>query len=191
MALSVTQLRLLDAPLGAFTVLDLEEANRLLLEWGHNLGACERPFRSEAWVLELEGEPVSLAISASAVSDTVAGYRRGEVVEQARLCSAPGYNWATRIMLRFWRERCAPRWSCWPVKAAIAYHQNAHHKGSIYRLPMAGRRSARTAVAQAAELTPLLGDRGMPTMGARRSGFGGTKPLDFYPETVKLVCSYE
>lgn len=133
MALPLTQLRLLDAPLGAFTVLDVDTANDLLVEWGHNLGRCERPFRSEAWVLELEGEPVSLALSASAVSDTVAGYRRGEVVELARLCTKPGESWATRIMLRFWRERCAPRWQCWPVKAAIAYSQNAQHPGSIYR----------------------------------------------------------
>lgn len=111
----------------------IELANLLLVDWGHRLGAVNRPFRQEAWLLELHGEPISVSVSGSIVSGNVAGYRREEVVECSRLCSAPNFSWATRIMLRLWREVCAPLWKCWPVKAAISYSHNAHHRGDLYR----------------------------------------------------------
>jgi hypothetical protein len=127
------QVRLLDAPLVALTVLPVETANRLLVEWGHRLGPCHRPFTQQAFSLELEDEPISVAISASAVSATVAGYGRGQVVECARLCSRPDAAWATRVMLRLWREVCARRWPDWDVLAAISYSHNAMHRGDLYR----------------------------------------------------------
>jgi len=119
---------------------DLDYANALLVEWEHKLGPCERPFGSEAFVLELDGRPISVSISASTVSDTVAGkdraglrveWERGEVVELARLASVN--RWVNRIMLRLWRETCGPRWAYWPVKAAISYSKNALHTGDLYR----------------------------------------------------------
>jgi hypothetical protein len=58
---------------------------------------------------------------------------RGEVVELGRLCAAPEDRWATRPMLRLWREVAAPRWPHWAVSAAVAYSQNARHAGDIYR----------------------------------------------------------
>lgn len=109
----------------------LEEANALLTEWGHYLGPIRRPFRSEAYALDVDGEPVAVAVSSSIVSSTVAGYRCQEVVELSRLCSRD--RWATRVMLRLWREVCAPRWACWPVRAAVAYSQSSRHDGSLYR----------------------------------------------------------
>jgi hypothetical protein len=64
----------------------VREANALLVAWGHRLG----PFSQRGYALFVDSVPVSLAMSASAVSGTVAGFRRDEVVELARLCSAPG-----------------------------------------------------------------------------------------------------
>jgi len=112
---------------------DLATANGLLVEWGHRLGPCERPFRSEAYALTVEGKPVAVAISASAVSAVVGDYRRNEVVELARLCAHPSCPWANRVLLRLWREVCAPRWASWTPQAAVSYSQNAHHTGDLYR----------------------------------------------------------
>lgn len=129
----MAQLRLLDAPMLSLSTLQVDDANRLLLDWGHRLGEIHRPFRMQAFALELDGEPISIAVSASAVSDTVAGLRRVEVVECARLCSSRGTPWASRVMIRVWREVCAPRWPDWAPIAAISYSQNAHHSGDLYR----------------------------------------------------------
>lgn len=128
---AVTRLRLIDAPMVGLYPTQLRDANRLLVEWGHRLGPVDRPFRSEAFVLEIDGRPLAVAVSASAVSASVAGSGRTEVVELARLGAAA--PWACRIMLRLWREACAPRWKCWPVKAAISYSHNAMHPGNLYR----------------------------------------------------------
>lgn len=137
------QPRLLEMPMAGLMPMGLSEANRLLTLWEHSLGVIERPFGQVAYALEILGEPISLAVSASTTGEAVTGkhpktkerihYRRGQVVELARLCSAPGYSWATRIMLRLWREVCARKWPYWPVTAAASYSENAKHKGEIYR----------------------------------------------------------
>jgi hypothetical protein len=114
------------------TPVSVDQANALLVQWQHDLGPCQRPFGAEGWVLEVVGRPVSVAISASTVSATVAGLRRGQVVELARLCSAPDSRWATRPMLRLWRELAGPRWSYWPVRAAVSY-STRRHTGDLYR----------------------------------------------------------
>lgn len=136
------QLPLLHLPLCGLYPCDIAVANALLIAWEHRLGRCSRPFGQQAFSLQLQGQPVSVAISASLVSTTISGtnkagvrvsYRRGEVVECARLCSAPTAPWATRPMLRLWRQVCAPLWPYWPIQAAVSYSQNAHHRGEIYR----------------------------------------------------------
>jgi hypothetical protein len=123
----------LNLPVAGLSVIPLATANALLARWGHYLGPVSRPFGSQAWALDVAGEPVSVAVSCSTVSETAAGLRRGELVELARLCSDPSARWATRPMLRLWREVAAPRWPYWPVTAAIAYSQNARHQGDLYR----------------------------------------------------------
>lgn len=117
----------------ALRTIPVHSANGLLKQWGHYLGACERPFGAEGWVLEVAAEPVAVAVSASIVSTTVAGWTRHQVVELARLCSAPGHRWATRPMLRLWREVAAPAWRYWPTRAAVAYSHNRRHAGDLYR----------------------------------------------------------
>lgn len=129
----IAQLPLLTAAPVAADSIAIADANALLVAWGHMLGPLNRPFSQRAYALLMDGEPVSLAMSASAVSATVAGYRRDQVVELARLCSAPGRAWASRVMLRLWRAVFAQRWPDWPVLAAVSYSQNAHHRGDLYR----------------------------------------------------------
>jgi antitoxin VapB len=131
-----------------FVPTSLADANDLLVAFGHNLGPVNRPFRSEPWVFLVDGQPMAVAVGASIISSTVAShlghhvqtepcttecrtYARGEVVELARLASST--SWANRLMLRWWKEVAAPRWTCWPVKAAISYSQNTRHGGDLYR----------------------------------------------------------
>ena len=120
-------------PAIGFTATSADVADGLLRRWEHYLGPCSRPFGRQDWLLWLDDRPLAIAVSASAVSDTVAGYKRQEVVELARLCADPQASWATRVALRLWREVAGPRWPFWPVKAAIAYSQNVRHPGNIYR----------------------------------------------------------
>lgn len=131
--------QLISLPLAGLTPIGIDDANRLLVDqWQHKLGACERPFRQEAYALFVDDRPVGVVISASTVSDTVAGerdgqrveWRRDEVVELARLAGEP---WCSRVLIRLWREVCAQRWDCWPVKAAVSYSHNAMHRGDLYR----------------------------------------------------------
>lgn len=97
------------------------EANRLLVEWVHPLGACERPFHQDAHVMHVAGRPVACTVSASTVSATCGGMARTELVELARIARAPDAPWAMRPMLRLWREVLAPLWPCWRPKAAVSY----------------------------------------------------------------------
>jgi hypothetical protein len=124
------------APVG-FGPIDPAGANGLIVEWGHYLGSCERPSGENAWLLEVRGEPVAVALSACATSSTVAApdgrrWVRDDLVELARLCSRPGDRWATRVALRLWREVAARDWRP-DATAAIAYSQNNRHDGDIYR----------------------------------------------------------
>jgi len=128
-----TQPRLISLPMAGAYPIDLDEANRMLTAWGHRLGPVNRPFRSEAWSLDVGERAVAVAVTCSTVSSTVAGYRLGEVVELARLCAEPGNTWANRVLLRLWREVLAPAWALWPVRAAVSYSHNAMHRGDIYR----------------------------------------------------------
>lgn len=139
------------APIVGLAPIALAEANGLLDTWGHYLGPVNRPFRSEAWALDVAGHPVAVAVSCSIVSETISRWepndqgklekvetwRKDEVVELARLCASERV-W-TRVMLRLWREVCAPRWQCPGERAglaplvAAAYSQNSRHDGTIYR----------------------------------------------------------
>jgi len=127
----VTQARLLEMPIAGVYPIEVDEANARLVGWEHKLGPCNRPFRQEAYGLEVGGDLVAVAISASIVNGPVAGYQRGQVVELARLGAAN--RWANRVMLRLWRETCAQLWDCWPVEAAVSYSHNALHGGDLYR----------------------------------------------------------
>ena len=142
-SLLVRQPRLLDLPMCGVSPVSVDEANGLLIDWSHYLGPINRPCRQDAYVLEVHQEPVSVAVSASIVSPTVEGYQRPEVVELARLCTRPGESWATRVMLRLWRQLCAPLFCGWEIRAAVAYSQNGRHEGNVYRFDGWQRREGR------------------------------------------------
>lgn len=108
------------------------ETDALLQEWEHPLGPCRRPFGQQGWVMEEDGRPLAVAVSASTVSRTVEGYSRQEVVELARLARAPDEPHALRPLLRLWRVYLAPRWPYWPVSAAVAYAMPGT-LGDLYR----------------------------------------------------------
>ena len=57
-------------PVIAVERVDPAEVNRLLVEWAHPLGACERPFHQDAHVLIVHGRATACTMSASTVSAT-------------------------------------------------------------------------------------------------------------------------
>lgn len=138
-------------PVAGLSVVPAEDANRLLVAWGHELGPIMRPFGSQSWVLAIDDEPVSVAVSVSTVSEHVSWtevrtdgdgddteviaekrtMHRDQLVELGRLCSRE--PWANRVMLRLWREVAAPRWPYWTPSAAVSYSLNARHDGQLYR----------------------------------------------------------
>jgi hypothetical protein len=80
-------------PLVAFDRIGNEEADRLLKEWGHWLGGCNRPFGRQSFGLQVADLGlIAVAVSASTVNETCAGWPRREVVELARLASHPEYR---------------------------------------------------------------------------------------------------
>jgi antitoxin VapB len=117
--------RLLDIPIAGLYPIEVAQANAFLVKVGHRLGPVNRPFRQEAFGLEVDGHLMAVAVSASMVADHVTTldlegapderFNRQEVVELARLAAA------------------GPRWSGWPVRALISYSHNAMHRGDLYR----------------------------------------------------------
>lgn len=122
-------------PFVEFGLIENEEAGLALETWGHYLGACDRPFGRQSFGLIVSGVLISVAVSASTVSDTCAGFQRREVVELARLATHPSQKWATRVTLRLWREIAPVFWTpkYWPVNAVVSYSNETRHKGDIYR----------------------------------------------------------
>lgn len=128
-------------PVAGLMPVDPDWANVLLARWQHRLGPINRPFGCEAWTLDIDGlGPVAVAVSVSTVSEHVSGTEdgqriqlpRGELVELGRLCADPDQRWATRPMLRLWREVAARRWPYWALTAAVSYSHN-RTTGDLYR----------------------------------------------------------
>jgi hypothetical protein len=110
--------------------IELREANALLVLWDHQMGACNRPNGdTRAHGLFLHGKLVSVAITASLIAETCAGFNRSEAMELARLCACrPDIN---RVMLRLWRISVFPAFGRdW----AVSYQDEALHTGNTYRL---------------------------------------------------------
>lgn len=122
-------------PLVAFDLIPNDIADIALVEWGHWLGDCNRPFGRQSFGLTLEGQLIAVAVSASTVNETCGGYHRKDCVELARLCSHPAHRDVTRVALRLWRKVAPLAWArkYWPVKALVSYANAIRHKGDIYR----------------------------------------------------------
>lgn len=135
-AVAIAEPRIIEvAPFAAFDLIPRHAADELLVEWGHWLGGCSRPFGIQAFGLAIEGTVLAVAVSASTVQASCGGYARQEVVELARLCSHPNHRDLTRVALRLWRKIAPITWSraYWPVRALVSYSNAARHSGDIYR----------------------------------------------------------
>jgi hypothetical protein len=134
-------------PLVTWDVCENELADRCLQAWGHWLGKCNRPYGRQSFALTLAGDTIAVAVSASTVAPTCAGYPRGEVVELARLCAHPLHRDMTRVALRLWRVTAGIQWQGkmnrpdllhsrgwkWQMRAYVSYANATRHSGDIYR----------------------------------------------------------
>lgn len=117
--------------------LDRGEVNRLLTDWDHQLGPCDRPFGQDHHGLLVGGRLVAATVTASTVSSTVTDehgvvWPRNQLVELARIVRDPGEPWVLRVMLRLWREVLAHEWEHWPAAAAVSYALPGR-SGNLYR----------------------------------------------------------
>jgi hypothetical protein len=118
-----------------FEKITKDQANELITAFGgHPLGEYNRPFGYQAWGLAIDGQAVSVTVSASTVGATSAGYSCFEVVELARIARHPDHPGVMRVMLRLWRDYLAGRWDYWdtPVHAAVSYGLPGK-EGNLYR----------------------------------------------------------
>lgn len=122
-------------PIAAFDTVENGLADMKLMEWGHWLGGCNRPFGRQSFGLFIGGDLLAVSVSASTVNARCGGFERGEVCELARLCSHPDHRDLTRVMLRLWRKIAPQVWGdrFWPVKALVSYSNAIRHTGDIYR----------------------------------------------------------
>ncbi len=120
-------------PVISFDRIDLSDANGLLVQWGHKMGAMERPTYAETphYAIFHAGQPVAVAMAATLVRDHVGGgmghLTRANTIELARLCAARAG--LCRVALRLWREFVLPQLA--PV--AISYQDADLHNGNTYR----------------------------------------------------------
>jgi hypothetical protein len=127
---------MLFAPVAHIDTIERSELNRLLLRWGHRMGAYSRPnYTFEAHhALFQQGEPVAVTAAGETAREVVGqtGIRREECVELVRLCAAR--RDLCRPMLRLWREMIFPAIaSVHSRQVAVSYQDEALHSGDIYR----------------------------------------------------------
>jgi antitoxin VapB len=121
------------APLVSFDEIARGEANRLLTDWGHKMGPCERGNeRGLSYCLFEERKPVAVAMAMTLIAPNVGGGQshmtRDNTIELARLCAArPGL---CRVALRLWREFVFPRMD---YQYAMSYQDSDIHTGNTYR----------------------------------------------------------
>lgn len=122
-------------PLVAFDRIEKRDADARLVEWGHWLGACNRPFGQHHFGLFVGAELLGVVVSASTVNESCGGYPRSEIVELARHCSHPDHRDLSRVLLRLWRKIAPVAWAAdyWPVRALVSYANAARHTGDLYR----------------------------------------------------------
>lgn len=117
------------APIAHVEQIDMEEANRALVAWGHQMGPCRRPMGLlRAHGMFAHGQLVALTVTAALVAETCAGFTRDEAIELARLCASRSD--LCRPMLRLWREFVFPAYgAAW----AVSYQDEDLHTGNTYR----------------------------------------------------------
>jgi antitoxin VapB len=119
-------------PLVTFDSIPLNEANQLLVKWGHKMGPINRPMGiAQAHGLIYDQQLVAVVISADLVSPTVGGasfLNRDNAIELARVC-AREKDW-NRVALRLWRLAVFPGFK---KNYAVSYQDAKLHTGDLYR----------------------------------------------------------
>lgn len=120
-------------PMVAFNPISLDEANRLLTQWGHKMGPCVRG-NARGWSHALihEGKPVAVTVTATLIRERVGGgavhLTRKSSIELARLCAER--SGLCRVALRIWREFVFPALG---YQFAVSYQDADLHDGNTYR----------------------------------------------------------
>lgn len=124
-------------PLVSFDLINEDELNRCLVDWGHQMGPLNRPLQygGGAHGLRHSGELVAVTAWSTLIRENCAGLDflpRETTTELSRVCAArPDL---CRVALRMWREFALPsirdaRRHEWAVS-----YQDAHlHSGDLYR----------------------------------------------------------
>lgn len=113
---------------------DRDQANALLIAWGHKMGPIRRPPEYGFWAQQLvhEGNPVAVMVAAALVREHVGGglahLTRANTIELARVCAARAG--LCRVAVRLWRELVFPSLG---KPFAISYQDSAEHRGDLYR----------------------------------------------------------
>ena len=116
-----------------FDSISIEEANGLLIEWGHKMGPLHRGNQGAlCHALTHEWDPVAVTMASNLIAPVVGGgcdwMTRENTIELARLCARrPGL---CRVALRLWREFVFPLLG---YEYAVSYQDADLHNGNTYR----------------------------------------------------------
>lgn len=123
-------------PIATLQECSLDEANGLLVVWGHKMGALVRGDSGYAkpgcFALLAGNAPIAVATHSTLIRDHVGGglghMTRTDTIELSRLCAARAG--LCRVMLRMWRELVFPSLD---YRFAISYQDADLHNGNTYR----------------------------------------------------------
>ncbi len=120
-------------PLCSFEEISLIEANQLLVQWGHKMGAIKRGNQAGInYALMNNNKPVAVAMTSTLIRECVGGglkhLTRENCCELSRLCAER--TGLCRVALRLWREFVFPQLG---YEYAISYQDADLHNGNTYR----------------------------------------------------------
>jgi hypothetical protein len=120
-------------PLCSFEEISLLEANKLLIQWGHKMGAMNRGNQEGInYALLNNNKPVAVAMTSTLIRECVGGglkhLTRENCCELSRLCAER--TGLCRVALRLWREFVFPQLG---YEYAISYQDADLHNGNTYR----------------------------------------------------------
>ncbi len=124
-------------PIVTFDQIELAEANKLLVEFGHKMGPLHRGNQG-AWCHAMfhNDEPVGVVTASYLIAEYVGGsnqkWNRSNAVELSRL--AASRKSICRVVLRSWREFVFPVIAKQKnFVAAVSYQDLDQHTGNTYR----------------------------------------------------------
>ena len=120
-------------PLCSFERIELVQANKLLLDWQHKMGALQRGNQDAiCYGLFHEGVPVAVTTASNLITSHAGGgldyLKRENTIELSRLCASR--SGLCRVALRLWREFV---FQFLPFEYALSYQDADLHSGNTYR----------------------------------------------------------